>query len=39
MEDTTLAETILEMMRAELASCEEMIALGVARPGTGSTSI
>ncbi len=34
MADTSLAETILEMMRAELAWCEEMIALGVARPGT-----
>jgi hypothetical protein len=34
MADTSLAETILEMMRAELAGCEEMIALGVARPGT-----
>jgi hypothetical protein len=34
MADTTLAKTILEMMCAELAECEEMIALGVARPGT-----
>lgn len=28
------AETIVEMVRAQLAECEEMIALGVARPGT-----
>jgi hypothetical protein len=34
MADTALAETIVEMMRAQLAECEEMIALGVAGPGT-----
>jgi hypothetical protein len=34
MPDTARAEAIVEMMRAQLAECEEMIARGVARPGT-----
>ena len=34
MADTALAETIVKMMRDQLAECEEMIARGVARPGT-----
>jgi hypothetical protein len=34
MADAALAETIVEMMRAQLAECEEMISRGVARPGT-----
>ena len=34
MADTALAETIVKMMRTQLAECEEMIALGVAPPGT-----
>jgi hypothetical protein len=34
MADAALAETIVEMMRAQLAECEEMISRGVAPPGT-----
>ena len=34
MADTALPETIVKMMRTQLAECEEMIALGVAPPGT-----
>jgi hypothetical protein len=33
MADTTLAKTILEMMRAELAELEDQQALRVVKPG------
>jgi hypothetical protein len=36
---TISADDIIEHIRADLAECEKMIALGVARPGTEHVNI